>query len=669
MILRLFFLFCIVIPNFVHSDFFIPLRLAFPCLCEFHFNKNTSATKKTWLEPVNERVIQHYQGYLNLIPRPYVQDCEQCGECGSLDLNCNNDFEWAVDDGFERQSDHHQFHDGWGLRPCLSMEGPCDSFCWDGGYFRKWNNKYQNFFLHHLKYCSENTQCKCFWPEMCSFATKDNDLVFSLLKKLADNDLINNTFSSCWIGEDVKWTRSGSKYYTTEYYPNNHGMASSLVTYTFFYSQYYRVLMDVIEFIDQNTVLDTMLPFDEIYSVLARLRESFMMRYNYCLREHPHPKIYYERGMLNMHSGDTEAALEDIQSLMKMANTDQYKNASLLNSEMYHQEGQAYAELGQYDKAIVALTEAINRDPNNKGAYFHRAGAYFEIGQFDTALQDFILSDKKLQNSGSFPTLEFETALSLGLLRGTAEAALDFVPSMCHSTYGLGRTLWTCATEPVQSYKNFAKCSWEAANAFKTYCQTVDWNTIEGYSQQLYDLYKRYDSLSDQEKGDLIGYTLAKYGTDFFLGVKTVKAVGAYKKLREANQLCNLEAALSASTRESITLEATAHAKKRCEFFKNVKIVWDEQNKHVPGKHNYLEGRSIFAHNDPESLLRKYAGKGVPKRGTLGDPGYIELVDFEESIGIWVCKNNQKPATQTTKGKIHYSKKGAHIVPEHPDVY
>lgn len=667
MIFRLFFLFCIGIPNFIHSDFFTPLRLAFPCLCEFHFDKN-AATKRTWLEPAGERTIQSYREYLTLIPRSYEQDCGPCSDCGGVILDCNNHIDWAVDAGLDRHHDQHRVYNGWGLIEC-SSDAPCESLCWDGGYFRKWNNKYHKFFLHHLQYCSENTHCNCFWPETCFLATRDNDLVYSLLKELADNNLIDNTFSSFWVGEDVSWTRTGNKIYTTEYGPNSHGIASSLVTYTFFYSQYYHMLMDVIAFIDQNALLNTTLPFDEIYSVLENLRESFMLRYNYCLQQHPHPKIFYERGMLRMHSGEIEAALEDIQSLMKMANSDQYKNACLINSEMYQQEGQFYAELGQYDKAIAALTEAVNRDPNNKEAYFHRAAAYFETGNFDVALQDFILSGKKLKSSAFSPNLEFETALSLGLLRGTAEAARDFVPAMCHSVYGLGRTLWSCASEPVNSYKNFVKCSWDIANAVKTYCQTVDWETIDGYSEQIRDLYKRYNSLSDQERGDLIGYTIARYGVDIFIGSTAIKTVGAYRKLKEANQMCNLEAMLTASTKENIVLEATTHAKKRGEFFKNVNIVWDDQNKHIPGKHNYLEGRSIFEHKDPESLIRKYAGTGISKRGILGDPGYVELVDFEEYIGIWKCKNNKKPAAQTTKGKIHYSKKGAHIVPEHPDVY
>ncbi len=50
----------------------------------------------------------------------------------------------------------------------------------------------------------------------------------------------------------------------------------------------------------------------------------------------------------------------------------------------------------------------------------------------------------------------------------------------------------------------------------------------------------------------------------------------------------------------------------------------------------------------------------------LGNPDYRELVDFGEHIGIWKNKEGNL-SLSTTKGVIHYSKKGAHVVPAHPD--
>jgi hypothetical protein len=49
-----------------------------------------------------------------------------------------------------------------------------------------------------------------------------------------------------------------------------------------------------------------------------------------------------------------------------------------------------------------------------------------------------------------------------------------------------------------------------------------------------------------------------------------------------------------------------------------------------------------------------------------GMPGYKEVVDFGEHIGYYV-NEEEKIKIATTKGTIHYSKEGIHIVPTHPN--
>jgi hypothetical protein len=86
-----------------------------------------------------------------------------------------------------------------------------------------------------------------------------------------------------------------------------------------------------------------------------------------------------------------------------------------------------------------------------------------------------------------------------------------------------------------------------------------------------------------------------------------------------------------------------------------------KQSKHMPGQKNYIPGRSPLKHNDPQGLLAKFAGKGEPVGDVpRGQPGFKERVDFGEVIG----EVGGKP---TTKGIIHYSKRGAHIVPANPE--
>lgn len=63
-------------------------------------------------------------------------------------------------------------------------------------------------------------------------------------------------------------------------------------------------------------------------------------------------------------------------------------------------------------------------------------------------------------------------------------------------------------------------------------------------------------------------------------------------------------------------------------------------------------------------LLKEYAGKGKSVRGTMGESGYQEIIDFGESIGYNIDLKGVK--TEISWGKIHYSKDGAHIVPTLP---
>lgn len=86
--------------------------------------------------------------------------------------------------------------------------------------------------------------------------------------------------------------------------------------------------------------------------------------------------------------------------------------------------------------------------------------------------------------------------------------------------------------------------------------------------------------------------------------------------------------------------------------------------------HNYEPNkfRSIFTHSDPEGLLQKFAGKGIPKNNVMpGLLGYVERVDFGEKIGLYIDIKNPIIQIPTSKGTIKYSKKGAHIFPSHPD--
>ena len=90
-----------------------------------------------------------------------------------------------------------------------------------------------------------------------------------------------------------------------------------------------------------------------------------------------------------------------------------------------------------------------------------------------------------------------------------------------------------------------------------------------------------------------------------------------------------------------------------------------KQGKHIEGHPNYVPGKSklTITMEEASELAKMCSGTGT----VLGNPSSSskEWVDFDKTIGIWINESgNEHP---TTKGVIHHSKNGTHIVPANPD--
>ncbi|WP_253197617.1 phage minor capsid protein [Clostridium algidicarnis] len=93
-------------------------------------------------------------------------------------------------------------------------------------------------------------------------------------------------------------------------------------------------------------------------------------------------------------------------------------------------------------------------------------------------------------------------------------------------------------------------------------------------------------------------------------------------------------------------------------------ILIGKQGKHILGHNNYIEGRSYLTISleEAQELVNKYAGSGSIKFNRKGEWDKKEFIKVEKNIGINV-NNDTGEQTPTNKLKIHYSKKGTHIVP------
>ena len=91
-----------------------------------------------------------------------------------------------------------------------------------------------------------------------------------------------------------------------------------------------------------------------------------------------------------------------------------------------------------------------------------------------------------------------------------------------------------------------------------------------------------------------------------------------------------------------------------------------QQDKHVPNTNNHIPGRSVLT-GDAQKLLDTYSGKGQPVGKPLrGQPGFREQFDTGNQIIGTFNDSRTGTSVSTTRGTIHYSKDGAHIVPARP---
>jgi tetratricopeptide (TPR) repeat protein len=404
-----------------------------------------------------------------------------------------------------------------------------------------------------------------------------------------------------------------------------------------------------------------------LYDSGFKITNEYVKLYEECIKNHSNLVTYHDYGLLAYLNNNFDKSIELLSKLTDSAEKKEQLNE--LGSKIYHDLGSVCNEAMVYDKAIQYLSESIQRNRNNKAAYFERAIAYFETGNFDLAIEDYLRSDTNSRSSPSKFELpqDFHEALLGSLLQGASEAAVDFVPSLCSTAYGIGETLWITTQHPIESSRNFAKVCNEMSDCIVDYCKKIDWNALENCIDQMKYLCDNFSQLSPADKGQLIGYAIGKYGVEILGGGVTFKGLAAFKNLKNANRICNLEAMIiSSKNKEAVISSALKHATERENFFKNIKYNFDAHNKHIFDHNDYKLQRSIWLHKDPEGLLEKFAGKGHVERGSPGHFGYKETVDFKETIGIW--KNAEGTIElPTTRGTIHYGKKGAHIVPANPN--
>jgi tetratricopeptide (TPR) repeat protein len=89
---------------------------------------------------------------------------------------------------------------------------------------------------------------------------------------------------------------------------------------------------------------------------------------------------YNNRGNAYNDLGQYQRAIEDCNKAIQL---------KLNNGDAYNNRGTAYCGIGQYQSAIADFNEAIRLKPNYAAVFIGRGNVYFDIGKYQLAIEDF----------------------------------------------------------------------------------------------------------------------------------------------------------------------------------------------------------------------------------------------------------------------------------------
>ena len=265
----------------------------------------------------------------------------------------------------------------------------------------------------------------------------------------------------------------------------------------------------------------------------SKIENLYIKMYDYCIRNHQWRGAFYERGLFNFYHGQVTEALDDISAFLESAKKDNVEN--LLPSEAYLNAGIIESEAGLYNNAILSLNQAIDKDPTNKDAYFERAVAYFETGEFDLALKDYLATGFKNDVEAQSFSLDYASGLVKGMRKGIEQEFGDALPAWA-PMMNIG--LWALMNSPSPSAK-FITATLGCVAAVGV-ALTGDQMVTE-----LKELVTNWDQLSQQQKGELTGFIIGKYGIDIFVAYGSTKCMETYGALKKANNALTFEMALA----------------------------------------------------------------------------------------------------------------------------
>jgi tetratricopeptide (TPR) repeat protein len=168
--------------------------------------------------------------------------------------------------------------------------------------------------------------------------------------------------------------------------------------------------------------------------------------YTQAMRINPHVAIIYKhRADARYRVGDHQGAIEDYHQTIKInphyaINNQHSKNQQIApylldkkqkiikdiavksdDAVSFKNRGNAFCELGEYERAIIDYNQAIKINPNDADVYYFRGNAHFDLGNYEAAIDDF----KKVVKIQSNYTDAYYNCGQARLIMGDKQGAIE----------------------------------------------------------------------------------------------------------------------------------------------------------------------------------------------------------------------------------------------------
>lgn len=139
-----------------------------------------------------------------------------------------------------------------------------------------------------------------------------------------------------------------------------------------------------------------------------------------------------------------------------------------------------------------------------------------------------------------------------GLFNGGVEAFKDLGLAVC----AVGKGLMDCVVTPVEFSKKVFQSFTKCINNIR---ELLSIETLSSIIPELKDLWSKWKTLPYSERGEFLGEAIGTYSIDILLTGGSIKAVKAYKKIKNANSLFPIEKITSTAQKVSFVKEANSY--------------------------------------------------------------------------------------------------------------